>query len=289
MGREISKLHPELQIIAEKLKSECEKKGLPVLITETFRTKAEQDELYAQGRTKSGSIVTNVKYPNSAHCWGVALDFCKNVKGQEWNDSDGFFKKVGEIGESLGLEWGGRWTSFVDKPHLQMKKYMPGNSTKMLVDTYRTPENFIRTWGNVEVQSSSGNGNEAIIATGNVTASVLNVRSGPGTSYGKVGELKKGDKIWLNEIVKGWGRIAQGWLSMDYIRLDEPEQKPKPEPELSKEERKEEVKAVIEDPREALDILVENEVINNPEYWEVFIGKINYFYLLLCKMANALN
>ena len=156
MGRDITKLHPELQTIVNNLTDKCKAIGLPILITETFRTKAEQDALYEQGRTKPGNIVTNVKYPNSAHCWGIAFDFCKNIKGQEYNDSDGFFKKVGEIGESLGLEWGGRWTSFVDKPHLQMKKYMPGNSTGTLVNTYGTPDSFIRRWSNDPIPEGKG-------------------------------------------------------------------------------------------------------------------------------------
>ena len=29
--------------------------------------------------------------------------------------------RCGKIGEELGLEWGGRWTSPQDKPHLQLK------------------------------------------------------------------------------------------------------------------------------------------------------------------------
>ena len=30
-------------------------------------------------------------------------------------------EKCGRIAESLGLEWGGRWTSQQDTPHLQFK------------------------------------------------------------------------------------------------------------------------------------------------------------------------
>jgi hypothetical protein len=29
--------------------------------------------------------------------------------------------RCGEIGEELGLEWGGRWKSPKDKPHLHLK------------------------------------------------------------------------------------------------------------------------------------------------------------------------
>lgn len=146
MGRDKSKLHPELQEIVKEFESKCKAAGLNVLITETFRTKAEQDALYAKGRTAPGKIVTNCKYPTSPHCWGVAFDFCRNVRGREYDDSDDFFRKCGEIGKKLGLFWGGDFRSFTDKPHLELKKYLPNNSVKTLQAKYGTPEGFIETW-----------------------------------------------------------------------------------------------------------------------------------------------
>lgn len=146
--RGIEHLHPELQIIANKFLELCKAKGLNILITETFRSKEEQNALFAKGRTTAGSIVTNVKYPNSAHCWGVAFDFCRNIKGKEWDDSDGFFKQAAQVGKSLGLTWGGDWKGFVDKPHLEMAKFMPNSSTSSLIKQYGTPETFKQNWGN---------------------------------------------------------------------------------------------------------------------------------------------
>lgn len=146
MARGIEKLHPNLIPICNEFVLRCRAAGLPVLITETLRTKAEQDALYAQGRTAPGSIVTNARYPRSAHCWGVAFDFCRNVKGREYDDSDGFFAKCGAVGKALGLTWGGDWKSFVDKPHLEMPEYMKNSSTSWLISTYGTPEEFFKTW-----------------------------------------------------------------------------------------------------------------------------------------------
>lgn len=146
MGRDKTKLHPELQSVAAEFEEKCKNAGLNVLITETYRSKAEQDALYAQGRTTPGNIVSNAKYPLSPHCWGVAFDFCRNVRGREYDDSDGFFRKCGEIGKSLGLFWGGDFRSFVDKPHLELKKYLPNNSVKTLQSQYGTPENFMESW-----------------------------------------------------------------------------------------------------------------------------------------------
>jgi peptidoglycan L-alanyl-D-glutamate endopeptidase CwlK len=121
----------------------CNYLDFPVLITETWRSQSEQDALYAQGRTKPGSIVTNAKFPYSNHNWGCAFDFARNVKGKEYDDSDSFFTKVGIVGEMCGLSWGGRWTSIVDKPHLELTGY--GNVTNM-VNKYKTFDAFKATW-----------------------------------------------------------------------------------------------------------------------------------------------
>lgn len=150
--RGIDKLHPELQVCVNKFLSECKKQGLNVLVTETLRTLEEQEELYAQGRTKPGNIVTNARGYQSPHAWGVAFDFCRNEKGREYDNSDGFFEFVGEIAKTIfdgteyDLFWGGDFKSFVDKPHIEMIKYLPNNSTKWLIDTYGTPEKFMKTW-----------------------------------------------------------------------------------------------------------------------------------------------
>ena len=146
MARGIEKLHPELQPIAEEFRRRCKAAGLNVLITETLRSRAEQEALYAQGRTRPGPIVTRCRYPDSPHCWGVAFDFCRNERGREYVDTDGFFRKCGAIGKSLGLTWGGDWTGFVDKPHLELKKYMPNASCRWLKGKYGAPEAFFRTW-----------------------------------------------------------------------------------------------------------------------------------------------
>lgn len=138
--RGLEHLIKEAREKAEQLISECAKIGLIVKITDTLRTKAEQDALYNQGRTTAGSIVTNCKYPNSMHNWGVAFDICRNDGKGAYNDSDGWFSKVGAIGERIGLEWGGHFRSFVDKPHFQLKQW--GSTPKQLINIYKNPDNF---------------------------------------------------------------------------------------------------------------------------------------------------
>ena len=56
---------------------------------------------------------------DSLHNYGVAFDICPIINGKAiWSDIS-LFNKVGKIGKELGLEWGGDWKGFVDKPHFQ--------------------------------------------------------------------------------------------------------------------------------------------------------------------------
>ena len=60
--------------------------------------------------------------------------------------------------------------------------------------------------------------------TGEVTASVLNIRERPGTDYEIVRGLERGSRVVILEqtTVNGepWGKIAEGWVSMKYVALD---------------------------------------------------------------------
>jgi len=142
--RGINLLIPEARDAAERFRTECHRKGLNVLITDTLRTKDEQNALYAKGRTAPGQVVTNCKYPYSLHNWGTAFDFCRNEKGREYDNSDGFFDKVGAIAEGLGLVWGGHFRN-VDKPHVQLARYAPDKTAAFLIANYSNPDAFIRS------------------------------------------------------------------------------------------------------------------------------------------------
>lgn len=144
--RDITMCHPRLQELAERLAKECKKQGLIIKIGECYRTVAEQDELYAQGRTKLGSIVTNAKGStySSQHQWGIAFDFFRNDGQGAYNEDGNFFGRVGAIGTRLGLGWGGEWHSIVDKPHLYLPDW--GSTTAKLRQQYGTPDQFMATW-----------------------------------------------------------------------------------------------------------------------------------------------
>lgn len=144
--RDITLCHPRLQVLAAKLVEECGKQGLKIAIGETYRTVAEQDALYAQGRTKPGNKVTNAPGStySSYHQWGTAFDIYRNDGQGAYNESGNFFGRVGEIGVSIGLEWGGNWRSPVDKPHFQLPDW--GSSTAGIKMVYANPGEFKKTW-----------------------------------------------------------------------------------------------------------------------------------------------
>lgn len=99
----------------------------------TLRTFAEQDALYAQGRTKSGSIVTKAKGGQSYHNYGLAVDIVLLIdkdgngtyeeaswdeKGDYDNDRISDWMEIVAIFKRYGWEWGGDW-KFSDTPHFQ--------------------------------------------------------------------------------------------------------------------------------------------------------------------------
>lgn len=109
-SRSLSDLHPVVQQKAEQFLTTCEAQGIDVLIYCTYRSPEEQNGLYAQGRTKPGSIVTNARGGESWHNHRCAFDFVPLVAGKPaWNDKV-LYLKAGVIAESVGLEWAGRWT-----------------------------------------------------------------------------------------------------------------------------------------------------------------------------------
>lgn len=117
----LSGVHPTLREKGLELIKRAYAKGISIIITQGYRSIAEQNALYAQGRTKPGSVVTNAKGGYSYHNFKLAIDFAvlDSDGSVNWN-VDRRWREVGAIGQSLGLEWGGAWTSFKDYPHFQL-------------------------------------------------------------------------------------------------------------------------------------------------------------------------
>ena len=113
----IAKLHPKVRAIFTKFIDDAES-GLDITlrVAQGLRTIDEQNELYAQGRTKPGKKVTNAKGGSSYHNYGLAIDVLRmNGKEADWNyDTAKLLPYM-----PAGMVWGGNFKTIKDKPHFE--------------------------------------------------------------------------------------------------------------------------------------------------------------------------
>jgi peptidoglycan LD-endopeptidase CwlK len=119
-------LLPQVQPYARALVKKAAQHGITIKVIAGLRTYEEQNELFAQGRTKPGRIVTNARGGFSNHNFGIAFDVGV-FEGANYLDESPKYKAVGALGRDLGLEWGGNWKTFVDEPHFQLRPKWAGD------------------------------------------------------------------------------------------------------------------------------------------------------------------
>jgi hypothetical protein len=146
MSRKIEDLVPEMQSKAREFAGRMAEVGIPFMFTRTRSTVKEQAALYAQGRRdlaevnllravvgwspireKENRRVTWTM--KSRHLDGEAFDIAILSDGQPtWdekvsvNDNDEpDYLEAGQIGEAIGLTWGGRFKN-CDPCHFQLKE-----------------------------------------------------------------------------------------------------------------------------------------------------------------------
>lgn len=118
--KNIATLLPEVQPLARALIHKAAQNGIQIKVLSGLRTFAEQDELYAQGRTKPGNKITNAPGGYSNHNFGIAFDIGV-FEGNKYLGDSVKYKAVGALGMDLGLEWGGNWKTIADQPHFQLR------------------------------------------------------------------------------------------------------------------------------------------------------------------------
>lgn len=118
-SRSLSDLHPKAREKAMLWIDACKAKDIDVLVYCTYRSAAEQDDLYRIGREIPGKRVTNAKGGQSMHQYRVAWDAVPLIGGKpQWSNSE-LYLRMGEAAEALGIEWAGRWKSFRETAHFQ--------------------------------------------------------------------------------------------------------------------------------------------------------------------------
>ena len=114
----------------------------------TLRTFKEQDDLYAQGRTKSGGKVTNAKGGYSFHNYGLALDIVIidgasaswDIKKDFDGDGKADWMEVVAIFKKYGWEWGGNWKNFKDMPHFDKIGF---NNWRVLINKPKDANGYV--------------------------------------------------------------------------------------------------------------------------------------------------
>lgn len=115
----VNKTHPKargtFKLFIETAEAEL---GITLRVTHGYRTRAEQDALYAQGRTAPGKKVTNAKGGQSYHNYGLAIDVVPMKDNKPQWDYD--YSKLAAIAKRYNIAWGGDFKSLPDKPHFEI-------------------------------------------------------------------------------------------------------------------------------------------------------------------------
>jgi peptidoglycan L-alanyl-D-glutamate endopeptidase CwlK len=116
----LSALHPQVEPLMRRFVDACAASGIPTRVIMTLRTLAEQDALYAQGRTAPGRVVTRARGYQSYHVWGVAADIAplSVLAHPDWDPNSPAWGEMSRIAATLGIDHDVRG----DKPHWDVKR-----------------------------------------------------------------------------------------------------------------------------------------------------------------------
>lgn len=127
--RSLDKLSGVNPALANVVKRAIELSTVDFVVVQGNRTQAEQDALYAQGRTKPGPVVTWTR--NSNHIGGRAVDLAPWVNGAiDWDNAnkhkyyDDINAAMQQAAKEKGVKivWGGSWVKTKDRPHFELAK-----------------------------------------------------------------------------------------------------------------------------------------------------------------------
>ncbi|MCI1745122.1 MAG: M15 family metallopeptidase [Heyndrickxia oleronia] len=159
--RDISELNPVAQKACKLFMEECKKAGLGIFITETYRSQARQDYLYAQGRTRPGNKVTWTLKSN--HTGRMAWDIAVNPPKSLYDTAT--LKKAGAIAKNLGITWGGDWKGTPDQPHFEVKSNWQAPKKNQTANVKEEPKvattrdiNKVSDWADKDWKEATANG-----------------------------------------------------------------------------------------------------------------------------------
>ncbi|MGX5620811.1 SH3 domain-containing protein [Bacillus cereus] len=195
----LNKLADNTKAAAFKWYQYCIDNGIEVLIYEIIRTVEQQREYVRKGASQT---------MRSYHLVGQALDFVP-IQSNGTEDWNGYNKEPWasaiRYAKQIGFEWGGDWKGFVDSPHLQYNYKGYGTDT------------FGKGAQNVVTPPPSNDS----VGIAYINGSNVNLRKGPGTGYGVIRQLGKGESYKVFGQSNGWLNLGgDQWIYNDpsYIR-----------------------------------------------------------------------
>ncbi|MCI3144903.1 peptidase M15 [Bacillus cereus] len=195
----LNKLADNTKAAAFKWYQYCIDNGIEVLIYETIRTVEQQREYVRKGASQT---------MRSYHLVGQALDFVP-IQSNGTEDWNGYNKEPWasaiRYAKQIGFEWGGDWKGFVDSAHLQYNYKGYGTDT------------FGKGAQNVVTPPPSNDS----VGIAYINGSNVNLRKGPGTGYGVIRQLGKGESYKVFGQSNGWLNLGgDQWIYNDpsYIR-----------------------------------------------------------------------
>ncbi len=106
--KSLDKLDPRMCSLVEALLSKAAAAGVALQVINTLRTPEQQAANVANGVSWTSN---SLHLPQPPYGLSLAIDLCpiQYLTMKNWNPSGEDWQIIGEIGESLGLRWGGRW------------------------------------------------------------------------------------------------------------------------------------------------------------------------------------
>ena len=124
MSRALDDIDPRFKPLAMELIARCVERGIAVMIVDTLRNEAEQELNLARGTSATKSSRHLPQLPDGK---SLAVDLCPYETYQRhgldklaWDPNAEEWRVMGEIGERLGLRWGGRWERPFDPGHFEL-------------------------------------------------------------------------------------------------------------------------------------------------------------------------
>jgi peptidoglycan LD-endopeptidase CwlK len=127
----LAQLFPPLAEAVRRMAETLAPESISIRVAQGLRSWADQLTLWSKGRDSGGrivdpsAVVTHAKPGSSYHNFGLAVDVAPfDGKGQpDWNASHPCWRRIIEVGESLGLYSGSHFVSSSGKPETDMPHF----------------------------------------------------------------------------------------------------------------------------------------------------------------------